>query len=371
MEKTLLIFLCVIITLTIPSIYADPRCLAHQWQEVESFGDVPQTIGSHSMVSFGHNLYIFGGMDEGFLSQTNTFYKNVTRFNTHSGKWKVLDNGTGPSARGFHSAIADPENASMYVYGGLTYNADFSNMIILNDFWKFDFVEETWTQLSTINGPEPRADFSMTYLDGIIYLFGGIKTSGYVDDNALWAYDIEDNEWNILTESGALGSPQGRHAPRLVALKGKIFLNDGKTFDPTTNLFPHINDTWIYNPSTNNWRDITPVYNKNMNPLVLYTGYAGVGGRKLVVYGGDKGGGITGCGAPYDQNAQNSTWIFDAKAGNRTWKLLNSSPISPPNLKRHAGASIGNIFYIYGGFSFDSCPPGQVWNNKMWKIKIK
>jgi len=342
------------------------ECHRDRWTKVATTGPRPTNINGHTMVDYLGHLFVFGGLWDSFINATNTFYKTLWKFNSLTDSWSIQDTGTGPSERAFHGAAVSPLTADMFVYGGITYNGDFSNITIYGDFWRWDFFGHNWASVTLFPGspnPGPRADFGMTSVGGQLYMFGGIRNEFFTDTNELWRFNPLTRIWTLLkAESTDGSSPSPRHAVEFVAseFQHKIYLYGGEI---TAEGFAIASDTWVYNVLTNTWTDITPSDPHNIEPPRFYSGTALIG-RKLALYGGDSPGGIDGCGAPFPQNPQNDTWEFDTIT--KVWTRLFPI-VSPPRLKRLAGASIGTCFFIHGGFDFPEC---QVWNNDLWTLRV-
>jgi len=342
-------------------------CNFLSWNNVATTGTRPTNIGGHSMVSYGGNLYVFGGFFEQFLTATNTFYSKLYKFDTSTDHWTVIDNNSGPSARAFHGADTVNILGKMYIYGGITYNGDFSNITIYEDFWKWDFSSGAWSTaaVTSVARPGPRTEAGFAVLDGQIYLFGGIVNEFFQDSNELWRYNPVTGVWTLLhAESTDGSSPSARHGPQFRAsqLLHKIYLYGGEI---TNEGFAIAGDTWVYDPSDNSWTDITPAdEDDNIDPARNNLRGSAAIGKKVVLYGGDAAGGIDGCGAPFPQNPLNETWQFNTDTG--VWRKLTRLN-NPPKLKRNAGASVGNCFVTHGGWNFPAC---QVWNDNMYTLKI-
>jgi len=322
-------------------------------------------------IFFG-NLFVFGGFLEDFENNTDVYYNNLWKFDLLDRHWTLEDAGTGPSPRAFHGSTISSLHAALYVYGGATYNEQgyvFSNITIYDDFWAWNLATSSWSRIIANNfGPGPRAQVVLAYAQGKIYLFGGVVNSFFSESNDLWAYDIETNLWTNLIASGDINSPSPRSTYQLQQnpLDARIYLYGGE--GPATEGFPTYNDTWMYSIANNNWTNITP--NSQNNPLKNNLQAGVLVGRKFILPGGESPGGISGCGAPFPQNPTNTTWVFDIQ--NHSWSLEFQSETNLIPLKRHAGAAdiFGPCVYIFGGWNFPSCPPGQVWNNDIYSLHV-
>jgi hypothetical protein len=119
--------------------------------------------------------------------------------------------------------------------------------------WTYDPLTNVFKQQTPSGAaPDPSVNLpGMTYSTGDhqIYLFGGQIGAGYSND--LYSYDAGSNTWTKRNPTGPLP------APRWMC---------GLAYDSTNNVFMMYggmdgskvyNDTWIYNPSTNAWSQLT------------------------------------------------------------------------------------------------------------------
>jgi N-acetylneuraminic acid mutarotase len=347
-----------------------PLC-GKDWSVAKSeSGPRPRDVGAHTMVANGKDFLLFGGFYEGFTEQVYRWNNNLWKFDTKKGKWELLSTGKeGPSPRGFHGAAMDDCDEKMYVYGGVTYPPDFSNITIYSDFWSYDVDDDKWTKIKTGGAnPGQRTDFGLTQLNGKIYLFGGVVDSFFTVQNDLWVYDPDTKRWTELNPIGTKPTPRNAFQFRASDSDNKIYLYGGE--NPQSD-FGTFTDTWVYDVRTNKWTNITPSnINDNINPPVNSHLGSAVIGDKFLIFGGEAPsppGAEAECGSPFPQNPTNNFYSMDINNSPRKWKRITTQT-TPPKTKRHAGSSIGQCFCFYGGFDF-TCPPGQTFNNQMWCIR--
>jgi hypothetical protein len=261
----------------------------------------------------------------------------------------------------------------MLVYGGITYEGFFENIQLKGDFWSWDYLGRFWEQITpepNTTTPGPRVEHSAVFLNGQMFLFGGVVNEFFSDSNELWSYNPSTNLWTLLTVEGDPNSPSPRHAYQLIGseLDQKIFLYGGEGLVGFE--FIQLNDTWVYDLATNTWTDITPPAACNiLPPKNSYRGTTLVA-EKIVSYGGEGPNGITpndSCPAPFPQDPSDQTWYFDTRPSFRIWTQV--FPVhTPPKMKRHTAEHVGSCVFLIGGWNFE-CPPGQIWNNDVWVFK--
>jgi len=367
--KIYLIFVCICTILYFVNIEATDRC-GRNWATIQPVsGPRPRNISAHTMVTMENKFFIFGGFYEGFGNGIYSWNNNLWSYNFNSREWRLLTSGNkGPSVRGFHGAVSDECESKMYVYGGVTYPPDFSNITVYGDFWSYDVDGANWKKISTSVNPGPRGDFGLAQLNGKIYLFGGVTDNSFTVVNDLWVFDPENpNKWNLLIANGAAGNPPARNTMQFRASEGdnKLYMYGGE--DPLSG-FGSFTDTWSYNPRTNKWTNITPPEANNLIPQVNNHQASTFIGSQFLIFGGETPGSTDGCGSPFPQNPSNNFWSMDVSDSPKIWKKITTSNVTPPKVKRHAGDDIGQCFCYYGGWDF-ACPPGQTWNNDLWCIR--
>jgi N-acetylneuraminic acid mutarotase len=122
------------------------------------------------------------------------------------GAWGTI---TPPPARYSHTAVWDPINAQMLVFGG------YNGTSYLNDLWAYRPASNSWLQLSPATVPPPARRSHTAVWDPAnaqMLVFGGEGTSPYFND--LWAYQPASNSWLQLNPTG--GPPSARYNPTAV-----------------------------------------------------------------------------------------------------------------------------------------------------------
>ncbi len=139
------------------------------------------------------------------------------------------------------NAIAEVINNQAYVglgvqVGGSAYNSN----VLLNDFWCFDPVANTWTQKADYPDKAPNNCISFV---ANAKIYAGFGFDGWNFTNRLWCYDPVQNTWKQMGETplhkrfGAVACTDGE----------KVFIGTG--FDTASK-----NDWWEYVPATDTWK---------------------------------------------------------------------------------------------------------------------
>lgn len=268
-----------------------------------------------------------------------------------------------PGAR--HRAVSwTGKDGDLWLMGGQGYDADGNNGR-LNDLWRYDIANDTWTWVSgtdtvnqagiygtkgvasVTNMPGGRnSAVSWTDSDGNFWLMGGFGDDvvGYLegDLNDLWKYNPSTGEWTWV--SGSKGSGQsGDYGTKGVAAssnmpgaregafswtgpEGDLWLMGGYGYD--TSLQGRLNDLWKFDISSGMWtwvsgsniRNTSGTYGTKWVPsttnmpggrynTVTWTGPAG----NLWLMGG------YGLDASGNAGELNDLWRYDIFSGMWTW----------------------------------------------------
>ncbi len=194
--------------------------------------------------------------------------------------WSELHpgNGTAPLPRRSSSAIYDPVDHRMVIFGGRAQPFD------ANDIWAFDLASNSWEDLTPVSGPAPGGRFEADVIYDpvghkvIVYNGQGIFTFY----NDVWSFDLTSNTWTELTPtaplpnfrygSGVVFDPVARD---LVSFAG--FTSQGR-----------FNDTWRFNVDSIQWTDVSPTTDPGRRCLhaAAYDSHE----QKMLIYGGQRTG---------------------------------------------------------------------------------
>ena len=176
--------------------------------------------------------------------------------------------------------------------------------------------------------------------DTIILFGGGVgilgrPTKEYFSDT--WLYHGQTHSWEKIEP---LNSPPQRRLTGLAATEEGIgLLFGGETIvDGNSKI---LNDTWIFNKSSNNWQEIS---SSNSPPPSNGHSLTFVGNGKFVLFGSDG----------------RETWIFDLPK--KQWSKLETIGSSPNPRKMHAAARIGsNSVLLFSGQQLDGKLENDTW----------
>ena len=109
----------------------------------------------------------------------------------------------------------------------------------LDDFWRFDPINETWEELAPFPGGGRSFSYGVSY-ENKAYVGFGRNENGPLND--LWEYDPETNTWTELDTCLCVG----RTHPALVAANGHIYVGLGGGGG-------NKKDWWAYNIESGEW----------------------------------------------------------------------------------------------------------------------
>ncbi|KAI9790157.1 MAG: Negative regulator of mitotic exit [Peltula sp. TS41687] len=170
----------------------------------------------------GSKLYIFGGLEWGYLHDETMAIFDLHSLKTPGGKWvfSIPDveprSGRTPSLRSNHTMI-DYED-KMYLFGGT------DGLKCFNDIWSYEPSSNKWTQLSSVTQlPLPREGHTAALVDDMMYIFGGRMEDG-TDLGDLMAFRIPTGQWYKFHDMGPSPSPRSGHS---MTVQGKQIIVTG------------------------------------------------------------------------------------------------------------------------------------------------
>jgi hypothetical protein len=222
------------------------------WSLVEVSGQPPSTRTYYASTydAAGDRIILFGGWYE------YSFFNDAWALDLTSGSetWQMLStSGTPPAPREAATAIIDPVNNRMIVFGGydLSTNAR-------NDVWELDLSTLVWTQLFPSGAsPVPRYAHTAIYdpVDHRMIVFGGIApySPGF---NDVWELDLTDGAeaWLQLNPTGATPPARCRHFGVYNSVSNEMIVGFGYDYTGGTILY---SDVWVLDLGSPEWRDVS------------------------------------------------------------------------------------------------------------------
>jgi len=206
---------------------------SYSWAKLNPTGPWPAPRAQHTAIydSVNHRMIVFAGHSFHY-NFDDIWALDLTTPGAEA--WtQLFPSGEGPSARRWHTAVYDPDQDRMLVFGGG------GNGGLFNDLWSLDLTPgaEAWTPIA-VAGTVPAARVQHTAIydedNNRLVIFGGIAAGGFRSDT--WVWNAGTSQWAQLTGLGT--PPAGRaghtavyesHNDRMLVFGGRNangFLND-------------------------------------------------------------------------------------------------------------------------------------------------
>ncbi len=250
--------------------------------------------------------------------------------------WKQLSTTNNPSARRNASAVYDPFQHRMIVFGGVDATGN------KNDIWSLSLSTLAWSLLTPSTGNLPDARFSHNAMIDTGFnrmLIWSGQGSGLYND--VWAFNFLDSAWIQLWANGNVsGAPLTRYGTGAIYDVSKNRLVNYAGFTSSG----RFQDTWYFETDSIVWREQT----KSITPGLrcLHSVCFAPELRKMVMYGGQRSG-------PLDD-----IWALDVDSFD--WTDL--TPTTKPDARYFSSvvyAGNGKVF-MFGGQTA-SGPSGELW----------
>jgi hypothetical protein len=332
---------------------AKPPARAEETGRWPTTFDLPYWRRSHSAIYDPANtrLILFGGWNG------RRFFNDLWALDLTPGAegWsQIQPDGVRPRPRAWHSAIHDDANGRMILYGGRGYGGD------LDDVWELDLTPgaERWKELLPAGSP-PGARYGHTGVydggDKRLLVFGGAGDGKLADD--LWSLSLTPGgeAWAELAPTGSPPQARALHSAAVDAADGRMLVVGGRGSSA------NLNDTWTLDltPGSETWAPLSP---SGTPPAArrCHTAIYDPGGGRLVLFGGIGSGGFLG-----------DLWALTLTPGSEAWQPLSSSQglgaadDAPPARAWHSATRAGTRMVMLGGFG----PPGTLLDQQ-WTLDL-
>ncbi len=219
-------------------------------QRVSREAPVPASAGQRAVWDpAGGRMLVFGGRNS--RDGANPL-DSISIYTPSLNAWRVVSTtGAAPSPRLGHSVALDPASGRVLLFGGS--GGDGKG---LTDLWAYDLARNAWTQLTPDGqGPSARAVHSAVWdpVQGQMLVYGGApESSGALDD--LWSYQPTANRWTRLAPTGAVPAARSRQSAVWDAGNRQMLVFGGyAATEGGGGIGGYSNELWSYNPTTNAW----------------------------------------------------------------------------------------------------------------------
>jgi hypothetical protein len=293
------------------------------WNELSPGGTLPVARDEHSAIEDPVNgrMVLFGGGAASILSDVWALSLTGTP------AWTSLTD-LPPGPREGHCAISDRARDRMVIFGG------YDGSSYLNDAWTLSLADApTWTQLPPSGTPPSPSKGSRAIFDPIrdrMVVFGGYDGSSYLND--VWTLALAGNPaWTQLIPSGTAPSPRFFHSAIYDSLRDRLLIFGGHNGS-------FLNDVWALSlAGSPAWTQLAP----NGTPPSPRYGHSAIYDPlrdRIIMFGGDDG------------IRLNDVWTLSL-AGTPTWTELAPSGTLPSPRSFHDAIydPVRDRMLVFGG----------------------
>ncbi len=271
----------------------------------------------------GQRMVVFGGYNGvlSFTSVNDTWALSLGSFPAWA---QIVTQGTPPSRRYGHSAIADPTRRQMVVFGGS------GSPLWLNDVWILDLASAAWSRPAVGGAPPSPRYFQSAIYDGSrdrMVIFGGYQAydpnhpenPAFVNDT--YRFSLATHAWTVIL-NGPSTPPSGRilHSAIYDPVRDRMIV-----FGGIDNFGVFHNDVWALRfADPVPWQSLTPLGTPPAGRRGHFAIYDPLRDR-MVVFGGEDA-----------QRSFGDVWELSF-AGVPTWTELSPGGLAP--VERALGAT--------------------------------
>ena len=266
------------------------------WSKAVCSGPKPTARSMQSAVydPVNDRMIVFGGYDGAYKNDVTALYLSPNPV------WaSVAIAGTPPAPRAWSSAVYDPVRRRVVLIGGRDNGNTYS------DVWTLSLTSDTltWAQLTPAGpSPGPRAATAAVYdsdRDRVVF-FAGMDVAG-IARNDVWALTLSGTPtWSQITPLGTPPSPRNGSSAIYDPVRQRLVIFGGGLGAP------NLNETWTLNLSgTPTWTMLAPT-NQPAGRQFQTSTYDPIADR-LLIYGGSNGPILSGTWALSLSGA--TTWV--------------------------------------------------------------
>ncbi len=335
--------------------YLDPS--VPEWKEIPTGDPMPSPRFGASAIydPINDRLVVYGGWTNG-----GTFGDVWALSLSGEPSWTQLSPaGPAPLSRTYHAAVYDPVNHRMVVFGGHYSGGYDGPVVFLEDTWTLSLGDSpAWTRVS---GPQPSARNLMSGAYDPIHqrmiIFGGWTGVGYLSDT--WSLSLAGTpSWTRLSTSTA-PSPRREYALAYDSETDRMVLFGGFTGFSLADPLGRLDDVWQLDGQTNHWQFVQ----SGQSPATRRCSAGAVFdpvGRRMIVLGG------YGLNPSGQLDYLNQTLALSL-SGTPGWADLFGSPLAPS--RRREGAAVYDPDHEQM-IQFSGTQPAGPLDSDVWRLSL-
>jgi N-acetylneuraminic acid mutarotase len=226
------------------------------FDEIETFGQIPNPRCHHSCSLYGDLMFIVGGYQQNFV------LNDIFQYNFQTRRWKEIKLSKSLPRTPMHSSVIYKDK--MYL---------FESKLIEIDLLSFN-----WNYIEHLNQKKPVGRWGhRSFIEGSkMWIIGGYS-GDYLND--VWFYDIEKNIWIEIQSKGEIFIPCRYHG--IFHTEGRLYL-----FGGVSKFQSHENSLYEFNISNFSWKKLKfqsdHVVERSGMTLTLLNNF-------IYIYGGNTG----------------------------------------------------------------------------------
>ena len=233
------------------------------WFKTTSKGKPPKPRSFQKCIYITPYIFLFGGVELGPKSE-NLSKEEMYVLHTRNYEWKQIISNLTPFNRTEFQWVKIESRA--FLYGGVSSPSE----KFYDDMWSFKYdgqdlfkpeskkellIDNIWTEIPQAGtSPGKLKAYSMEYVNGYLYLFGGVNNKG-VNSNTLYRFNLRNYSWEIVDTKGV--PPPERCYHEMSLINHETLLIFGGIKGIMSEIKEMYNDVYLFNIKESIW--VTPV----------------------------------------------------------------------------------------------------------------
>lgn len=203
----------------------------------------------------------------------STYYDDLCLYHVKKRTWHTQKTtGDKPIHRQFHAIAICQEYHRVYLIGGAKrgWSSSADHNLYYLDLKTFVWHMVTPKSTSSSQVPCARNNHAMVCVNKRLFLFGGSTSSSWSEAlGDMWMFDIDGNEWSLISSDGQSPFPSARHSHVMHAVNARIYMLGGTLGKPSSSSSSNssssaaafsttsASDIWLFSAITLKWKKIS------------------------------------------------------------------------------------------------------------------